>query len=193
MKNIILDCDLMRYRNSTLHHYCLNTGLNINRLQQKTGKLPVRMYVPPAEKNSFGNLSYTIIEKKWHKLWKPFLWNCRVWHAPFQSGRILPDKEQHPGIKVLLTIHDLNALHEGKSLKAQHRNIAHTQSLINRSDAIVCISEFTKSDVTKHCDTGSKPAYVIHNGVHKVSTPGAAPASVFKDGMQRFAGKICLR
>lgn len=178
MKNIILDCDLMRHPNSGLYHYCLNIGLRVNQQLRNSGNSPMKMYVPPAEKNSFGNTPYIIIEKKWHRLLKPFLLNCRVWHAPFQLGRIIPNKRIHPKIKVLLTIHDLNVLHEGKPAREQLKSVAHTQSLIRRSDAIVCISEFTKSDVLKHCDTGNKPIYVIHNGIHRVNAPGAVPAFI---------------
>jgi glycosyltransferase involved in cell wall biosynthesis len=64
----------------------------------------------------------------------------------------------------LLTIHDLNSLHEGRSLEEQRTSLAHTQQLIDKSDAIVCISEFTRSDVLKHCKVGGKPVYVIYNG-----------------------------
>lgn len=171
MSSIILDCDLMNHPNSGLYHYCLNIGLRVNQQLEKERKPPMKMYVPKAEKFSFAKPSHTIVEKSWHKFWKPFLIGCRVWHAPFQSGRIVPDKNKHPDIKVLLTIHDLNPLHEGKPLEEQQKSLAHTQSLINRSDAIVCISEFTKADVLKNCDTGNKPLYVIHNGIHRVNIP----------------------
>lgn len=172
MASIILDCDLMRFPNSGLYHYCLNIGLAVNRQLEAAGQEPMKMYVPPSEKDSFDSGTHTITEKKWHKFWKPFLHDCKVWHAPFQSGRIIPDKRKHPGIKVVLTIHDLNPLHEGKTKEEQRRSISHTQSLIDRSDAIVCISEFTKSDVLKNCKVGSKPVYVIHNGVHRVAIDG---------------------
>lgn len=178
MAAIILDCDLMRYPNSGLYHYCLNIGLRVNQQLKNEYKPLMKMYVPAAEKNAFESPSHTIVEKKWHRLWKPFLMGCRVWHAPFQSGRIVPDKKKHPDVRVLLTIHDLNPLHEGKSLKEQFKSVAHTQSLIDKSDAIVCISEFTKSDVMKYCDTGNKPIYVIHNGIHRVNTPGIAPPTL---------------
>jgi glycosyltransferase involved in cell wall biosynthesis len=55
--------------------------------------------------------------------------------------------------------------------------VAHTQKLINRSNAIVCISEFCKTDVLKYCDIGNKPVYVIHNGTHAVGLPALGPAS----------------
>ncbi len=147
----------------------------------------MRLYLPssnilPPDRESH------IIERKWHKYWQPFLSTCRVWHAPFQSGRILPDKRKYNRIKILLTIHDLNSLHEGKPREIQIKSIAHTQHLIDQSDAIVCISEFTKEDVLRHCEVGNKGVYVIHNGIHKVDLPllserSYRPARPFLYGM----------
>jgi glycosyltransferase involved in cell wall biosynthesis len=168
MSKIILDCDLMRYRDSGLYHYCLNLGNYVNDILSKAGKELINFYVPPKEADTFKNPQTVIVEKKHHRLFKPFLWNCKLWHAPFQSGRILP---ANPSTRVLLTIHDLNPLHEGKPIDEQKKSLAHTQQLINRSDAIVCISEFTKADVLKNCNVGNKPVYVVHNGTHAVGEP----------------------
>jgi glycosyltransferase involved in cell wall biosynthesis len=55
--------------------------------------------------------------------------------------------------------------------------VAHTQKLINQSDAIVCISDFCKTDVLKYCNLGNKPLYVIHNGTHAVGLPSLGAAS----------------
>jgi glycosyltransferase involved in cell wall biosynthesis len=168
MKNIILDCDLMKHPNSGLYHYCLNLGNYVNdELDHRHEK--IKYYVPPAEANTFERKENAIVEKTYHKFFRPFLSNCAVWHAPFQSGRVLPRPRK--GLKILLTIHDLNPLHEGKSETECKQSLAHTQSLINQGDAMVCISEFTKSDVLKYCDVGDKPVYVIHNGTHKVAQP----------------------
>ena len=164
MKKIILDCELMKFRNSGLYHYCLNLGLHVNKLLDSSGSdLGLSYYVPENEQKAFDK--NTIVERKVHKFIKPFLFNCRLWHAPFQSGRIIPHSKK---IKVLLTIHDLNQLHEGKPVEQQRKSLAHTQQLIDRSDAIVCISEFTKNDVIHNCEIGNKPLYVIHNGIHDV-------------------------
>lgn len=188
-KRIILDCDLMKHPHSGLYHYCLNLGTEIRELLKNDEMLEVAFYIPPAEKNSFGADAKTIVEKKrfWNFL-NPVTKDCSVWHAPFQSGRILPDRRKHPGIKILLTIHDLNPLHEGKSSEEQQKSLAHTQALIDKADALVCISDFTKSDVLKHCDVKGKPVYVIHNGTHKVHEPqlensSYRPARPFVFGM----------
>lgn len=45
------------------------------------------------------------------------------------------------------------------------------QTLINRADAIVCISEFSKKDVRQYCEVGKKPLYVIHNGTNLLLKP----------------------
>lgn len=173
-KKVILDCDLMRHPNSGLYHYCLNLGNYVNRHLAKTGGNPLSFYVPKDEVKSFDDPQHCIVERKWHhKLIKPFLWDCAVWHAPFQSGRIIPANNRK--IKVLLTIHDLNCLHEDKSAKERRLSLQHTQKLVDRANAIVCISNHCKKDVLENLDTGDKPVYVIYNGTHQVSTPPAMP------------------
>ena len=175
---IILDCELMKHPNSGLYHYCLNLGISVQKLLKQDGSGKMSFYVPPTEIKTFGESSRCIIEKKsiWN-FFNPFLRNCNIWHAPFQSGRIFPDKKKYPGIKVLLTIHDLNPLHEDKPPGEQRKSLSHTQSLIDKSDAIVCISEFCKSDVLINCDVKGKRVYAIHNGTHKVHPPQLNAAS----------------
>ncbi len=167
MARIILDCELMKHRNSGLYQYCLNIGNYVQHtLNQSEYTDVIKYYVPEAEANAFDNTGNNIVEKKYHRLIKPFLWDCDIWHAPFQSGRMLPQHSK--GVKVLLTIHDLNCLHEGKPVAEQEKSLRHTQQLINRADAIVCISEFCRQDVLKYCDVKNKPVHVIHNGTHKL-------------------------
>jgi len=176
MYKIILDCDLMRYRDSGLYHYCLNLGTYVKRILENERNGGINFYVPAAEKHSFGPGADCIIEKKWHqKYLKPFLWDCDIWHAPFQSGRIVPAANRK--IKILLTIHDLNCLHEGKTLKEQKQSLQKTQQLIDRSSAIVCISNHCKKDVLENLDVKDKPVHVIHNGTHQVHIPPAKPAA----------------
>ncbi len=176
MFKIILDCDLMRYRDSGLYHYCLNLGSYVNTALQQQNNGRISFYVPSAENTSFGNTAHCITERKWHhKLFKPFLQGCNIWHAPFQSGRIIvPQKNTH--IKILLTIHDLNCLHEDKPDKERLESLQKTQLLINRSHTIVCISHHCKSDVTTYLDVKDKPVYVIHNGTHDVTVPPEKPS-----------------
>jgi glycosyltransferase involved in cell wall biosynthesis len=166
---IILDCDLMKFPNTGLFHYCLNLGNYVNDLFAAEREDLMRFYVPPSQAHCFSDQQLVIKENKSHRYIRPFMMGCKLWHAPFQSGRIFPFN--NPSVKVLLTIHDLNAIHEDLPKAEQERSVAHTQKLINRSNAIVCISEFCKTDVLKYCDVGNKPIYVIHNGTHAVGIP----------------------
>ena len=170
LKNrIILDCDLMNHPHSGLYYYCLNLGMQVQALLENSRSESISFYVPPAEAKSFGPEARVIVERKrWWDFMRRTPFQCNVWHAPFQSGRIIPDRKKYPATRVLLTIHDLNPLHEGKPADEQARSLAHTQSLIDRADAIVCISNFCREDVLRNCDTGNKPLYVIHNGTHYV-------------------------
>jgi len=165
----------MRYKDSGLYHYCLNLGTYVKKKLDEEQEGRIAFYVPSAEKNSFGPDAGCIIEKKWHqKFVKPFLWDCDIWHAPFQSGRVVPAGNKK--VKVLLTIHDLNCLHEGKSLKEQKDSLHKTQKLIDNSHAIVCISHHCKKDVMENLDVKNKPVHVIHNGTHRVHMPALKPA-----------------
>ncbi len=178
---IILDCDLMRHPNSGLFHYCLNLGNYVNRHLKKQDREPVHFYVPEGGDGNFENPETCITEKKWHhRIAKPFLWDCGIWHAPFQSGRILPMRDKK--IKVLLTIHDLNCLHEDKPAKERRLSLLHTQKLVDRADAIVCISQHCKKDVQENLDTHGKKIFVVHNGTHHVNIPPPAPAGYRPSG-----------
>jgi glycosyltransferase involved in cell wall biosynthesis len=171
MAKIILDCELMKHRNSGLYQYCLNIGNYVDRILTQSGTGDeIKYYCLEKDENAFDKSNNSIIERKYHKIVKPFLWDCDIWHAPFQSGRMVPYNNKN--VKVLLTIHDLNCLHEGKPVEEQKKSLAHTQKLINRADAIVCISEFCKKDVLSNCEVKEKPVHVIHNGTHKLHEPG---------------------
>lgn len=168
MSHIILDCNLMKHSHSGLYHYCQQLGDHVNQLLKAENLPLMQMYLPPRRNGQIPSEPYHLVEERWHKFIRPFLKDCRVWHAPFQSGRMLPNKKRYPNMNVVLTIHDLNVLHEGKPEAVQQKSLAHTQSLIDQSDAIVCISEFTRSNVLAHCHVGNTPVHVIYNGLNKI-------------------------
>jgi len=53
----------------------------------------------------------------------------------------------------------------------KRKHLRHLQNNIDRSDAIICISEFCKTDVLTHCEVGNKPIHVIHNGTNCLEKP----------------------
>jgi glycosyltransferase involved in cell wall biosynthesis len=170
MKNhVIVDCERMKYPNTGIYYYCLQLGRNL--LANTTnGKNKFSFFSPPNANTIFGNQSNYIHQHAIHKLIMPPLKQYNIWHATYQNTAYLPKRNQR--IKVVLTIHDLNFLYDNrKSSQKKQRYLAHLQKNIERSDAIICISDFTKKDVLENCNIGNKHIHMIHNGTNTLHEP----------------------
>jgi glycosyltransferase involved in cell wall biosynthesis len=164
----------MKYKNSGLYDYCLNLGNYVKKILDRDECEKMLYYVPASVKAVFSSKEDCIIEKNWHKKYfRPFLWNCDIWHAPFQAGRIVP--RYHSKMKIVLTIHDMNVLYEEKTDKERTESLQRTQQLIDASDAVICISEHCKKDVINHLNTDGKTVHVIHNGIDDLNKVPGSP------------------
>ncbi len=166
MIRIVFDCERMRYINTGLYYYCLNLGKS---LQQYTCREQLSVYAPDQARTAFAPSVPVIPQHSLQKFFMPPVGQFQVWHSTYQSSRYLP--ERNSKIKVLLTIHDLNFLHEDHPDHKKARYLDRVQRNIDRSDALVCVSEFSKNDVLTHCDTGGKPIYMIYNGTNGLHQP----------------------
>lgn len=179
MKKIVFDCERMKYPDTGLYHYCLNLGkyleANADPLREQ-----LHFYTPPGEQSWSAGHAAHITQHPLHKFILPSFNGFDIWHATYQNTHYMPLLNKK--IKVVLSIHDLNFLYDEKKSQAKKQKyLRYLQRLIHRSDAIVCISEFSKKDVLLHCDTGNKPLYVIHNGTNLLEKPALTPAS-YKPG-----------
>jgi glycosyltransferase involved in cell wall biosynthesis len=87
--------------------------------------------------------------------------NIDLWHSTHQEPKILPNRD----CKRLLTIHDLNFLGE-KSEQKSHKRIKKLQKILNDTDALCFISDFTKYIVNQHLIINQDiEQSVIYNGV----------------------------
>jgi glycosyltransferase involved in cell wall biosynthesis len=169
MERIVFDCERMKYANTGLFSYCHQLGRHLQHTAYGLQNA-LAFYTPPPAKGIFGNLSRYITQHSIQKFFLPSLKGYTIWHATYQSSQYLPFLNKK--IKVVLTIHDLNFLYDNhKSEEKKQKYLRHLQKNIDRSSAIVCVSEFGKRDVLKHCDTGNKPVYVIHNGTNSLEAP----------------------
>jgi glycosyltransferase involved in cell wall biosynthesis len=169
MKKIILDCERMKYPNTGIYSYCYQLG---TRLKQQTNPRheELSFFSPPSVNGIFGNDQNYITQNSLQKFWLPSLKSYNIWHATYQSSDYLPVLDRKT--KVVLTIHDLNFLYDDKKSKAKkEKYLRFVQKNINRSSAIVTISEFGKNDVLKHCNVGNRPIEVIHNGTNSLEPP----------------------
>lgn len=175
MKTIVFDCERMKYNNTGLYHYCLNLGKYLEKnIDSQTEKL--LFYTPEGEQQWSLSRRNHITQSPLHKFLLPSLKSYDIWHATYQNTQYMPMLNKK--IKVVLSVHDLNFLYDEKktTLKKQ-KHLSDVQKLIDRADVIVCISEFSRKDVLKHCDLRDKPLIVIHNGTNMLDHPALTKIS----------------
>lgn len=175
MPRILFDCERMKYPDTGLYHYCLNLGKYVEKNIQ-LGKEEIFFYTPPGEQDwSYYRVNH-FTQNPFHKFILPRTGSFDIWHATYQNTHYMPMRNRK--IRVVLSIHDLNFLYdEKKSQSKKQKYLGYLQTLINRADALVCISEFSRNDVLKYCDTRNKPLYMIHNGSNLLEDPLLAPSS----------------
>ncbi|WP_372757108.1 glycosyltransferase family 4 protein [Mariniflexile sp.] len=83
-----------------------------------------------------------------------------LWHSVNQNTKIEPASKNVP---YLLTIHDVNFLEEESGKQLDFR-INQLKNKINRSSAIVYVSEFAKQNTHANFNIPDIPEYVIYNG-----------------------------
>lgn len=159
-KNIIFDCERMKYPYTGLYYFCKELGNAL--LRQKLPGDNIAFYLPEKEKNVFGKEQKYFIQNHLHKFFPKNVSRYDIWHCTYQGTNYLPPARSK--VKVITTIHDLNFLHQGKSEGKQNKYLQRMQRLIDRSDAIVTISNFVKDQVLENLETGSKKIEVIYNG-----------------------------
>jgi glycosyltransferase involved in cell wall biosynthesis len=158
-KNILIDCERMKYPHTGLYHYCLNLGKAL--MQIKTDDEQFHFFVPPNEVHAFGGDAKYIRQNAFHKLISPN-GMFDVWHATHQGTEYFPFKKK---TKIVLTIHDLNFLYdEYKDASKKKTYVKKLQEKVNRADHITCISQFTLNDLKQHLHLENKPTTVIYNG-----------------------------
>jgi len=169
MKKIIFDCERMKYPDTGLFHYSLNLGRSLEK-NIDPQKEKVFFYTPPWEQQWSDNPFNHLTQNPLHKFVLPSFGSFDIWHATYQNTHYMPMLNKK--IKVVLSIHDLNFLYdEKKSAAKKQKYLRYVQKLIDRADALVTISEFSKNEILQHCDIKNKPLYVIHNGSNFLQTP----------------------
>ena len=159
----------MKFPDTGLYHYCMNLGKylekNINLHNEQ-----LFFYTPPGEQHWSYSTGNHLTQNPLQKFVLPSLHSYDIWHSTYQNTHYMPMLNKK--IKVVLSIHDLNFMYdEKKSAAKKQKYLRYLQALINRADAIICISEFSKKDVLQYCEVKNKPLYVIHNGTNLLQTP----------------------
>ncbi len=142
-ENILLDLERLRYKHSGIARVFINLTEGL-RLLQITEQ--ITLYGPTTIEHT-GDYSHL----KWTKFQKfnPFFARSfdlvHVSHQLSSYFHYKPKKQ-----KKIVTLHDLNFLHEDFGSGRMRRNIRRVQQNVQNADVVVCISEFVKQDYLKN-------------------------------------------
>lgn len=175
-KGILFDCERMKYPHTGLYHFCKQLGQALAAADDPLAS-QLSFYTRESEQGLFGEKAHYLRQHSLHKFVLPNLSKYAVWHATYQGTMYYPF---HRDIRVVLTVHDLNFMHEeNRPLHKKERELKKLQQKIDRADAIVAISHFVKEDISRHMNLRGKEVSVIYNGcnVHTSLLP-EQPAEV---------------
>ena len=105
-----------------------------------------------------------------------------LWHATHQQFRY---RRHRKGTLQLLTVHDLNYLHEKHGIHLLRHKLE-MPWLIRRSDAVSVISEYVKHDIENHIPFLNKDLTVIYNGISNVEAINRVQPSFVGDTNEKF-------
>jgi len=195
---VVLDLEKLRHANCGLGRFCRHLAQGILALVERPFEpvffLPQRL---PAETvRHFRAEGVEQIEvSPWRKesfagLYRPLLAPFRsrhrydLWHVTNQTSKYLP---LDPAVPVVLTIHDLNFLHDDRHRSRPHavtRKLADVQRKVDRAAAIVTDSHYVADDVATYLRLRGKPVHVVPPGLSApppatVNAPAWAPQGRF--------------
>ncbi|TDX82633.1 glycosyltransferase family 4 protein [Epilithonimonas xixisoli] len=160
--NILIDAERTRYL-SGISVVCRNLLKGLSEIPER--KFNFTIY---ADIKKFGSQKRMIFKpwKFWHKLFHSNLNSFDIVHIFHQSSDYFPTKFNG---KKILTVHDLNFLHENISESKKNRILKKVTNNLKETDHIVCISNFVKQDFEKNQHLFDlkklKSIEVIHNGI----------------------------
>ncbi|KUJ50501.1 glycosyltransferase family 4 protein [Chryseobacterium sp. JAH] len=163
-KNILIDVERLKYPRSGIANVCVSL---IRGLDEKLCHFNYTLYGPkkniPATKSKFAVIDWKFWQKKIQVNSSSFSL-IHVTHQLSDYFHITKGRQ-----KKVVTLHDLNFLHDNSSESKINKSKKLVQKNIGNADAIVCISEFVKRDFLKNRHLFSLKSdvniEVIYNGL----------------------------
>jgi glycosyltransferase involved in cell wall biosynthesis len=131
-------------------------------VQEKTYHEQLSFYLPSSKMGVFGKDAVYRKQIGLHKYQLPSTDSYQVWHSLHQGSQYFPFRRSIP---VVLTIHDLNFLHQpGRGAAYIKKSLAELQKKIDRADRVVAISNFVLEELHRNLQVNSAQTSVIYNG-----------------------------
>ena len=138
--------------------------------------------LPERHRGDFGTHIGYFSREHLKKEAKSYASPIHLWHATHQQFRY---RRRQKGTIQLLTVHDLNYLHEKHGIHLLRHKIE-MPWMIRRSDAVTVISEYVKNDIEQHVPFLNKGLRVIYNGISDVENQPLQRPSFVKDENECF-------
>jgi len=175
LPRVVLDLEKLRHINCGLGRFCRHLAEGLLTLSRQV--IDPVLFMPTDKVGTLEDSGLEHIEvSPWRKeafagLYRPFLRPFQrarrydLWHVTHQTSKYMP---LDPSVPVVLTIHDLNFLHDDRHRDrpaAVARKRADAQRKVDRACAIVTDSRYVADDVAAHLRLDGRPVHVVPPGV----------------------------
>jgi glycosyltransferase involved in cell wall biosynthesis len=183
---VVIDVEKLRHANCGLGRFCRHLAEGILTSGDR-GFDPVfflpRQATPPRSAGCVAQIDVRPWRKEsFARFYRPLVASFTrrqydLWHVTNQTSKYLP---LDPGVPVVLTIHDLNFLHDERREPGRAaRKLADVQRKVDRAAVIVTDTRYVAADVVRHLRLDGKPVHVIPLGMPaRVTAATARPAGV---------------
>lgn len=170
--NVLVTFDSMRYPNTGLYYFGKSLGQALLKANNEQFKLNFFLYGGSKE------FEVDEVDKIYFKKYNKFFFinskEIKLFHFTDQMSKLKPKKVW--GQKKILTIHDINQVHENLGADKLKKYLGKLGERIYKCDRIVTISQFAADDVLNYFPDVADRISVIHNGADKLELkPGHKP------------------
>lgn len=163
-KKILIDLERLRYKNSGIASVFRNLAKGLLSLKLD---FTVDFFGPLNEIKSYIPISNIVNRKIWNKFFETFSSRYDLVHVSHQLSPYFT--KNYIKTKKLVTLHDLNFLHEDLPLRKKDKMLYKVNRSLRYADCVVCISHFVKKDFEKNRHLLNlhklKTVEVIYNGL----------------------------
>lgn len=178
MKKILIDLYMLKYPNCGFGQIAWNYARYFRDEYVPSDDLEVTLLVPAKYNGAFGDKVKYQSALVYKKLFPCFFPKYDIWHSTDQMPRFKP---YYSETKYILTVHDFNYEYEKTGTPLEHARLR-MKRRIGRANQIVCISQFTESEMARFAPYNTAPVKVIYNGVESlVGQEAARPANLPSD------------
>ncbi|TXF77222.1 glycosyltransferase family 4 protein [Chryseobacterium sp.] len=163
-KSVLVDCERMKYPNSGIANVCRSL---VNGIEELKSDFDITFYGPEDELKKINSTHRILDTKPLHRFLPPKTSDYALIHVTHQLSKYFHKISRNQ--KKVVTLHDLNFLHDVSKSSKRKKYIRKVQQNIGNADAIVCISEFAKKDFLAQARLfklkENISVEVVHNGL----------------------------